>query len=806
MSDGDDYEDDNAPFILDSLSLNGDASLAAFFKSLAELIEHGKEETLILSAEAHIVTIDKNALFRAKNPNAPLPQQNAKPANKAPSKPTSKQHSRATTQTTIPSTNSASAAASSTTPSASTMSLSMAVAVPLADGQIIRQANAPTSLPTSHHGGDNVSDPELMENSNVVDPEIVFAPPRQAEPPASPQQAELQSPQSFGRDVAQAELIEAAKRLANSKKKEQTKSAVMNALNPKQWFKIKSPTSSSSSSTAIVHPLAVRPDKTNGGLNASSQSSPSPASLSPTLSPTHSPRNSGKGARSTSPRARVLPTHESWPPSASSQSTTIPHTEAVTLLLSNLAVYILPPAISIAVNELSTKYFLVYNQYKRYALQDILLISLPYRSGLRADGTDYAMRINDFSMHLRSGRTVWLQSPRGKRSLVVEALSDAYSHLLGTPLDMHQPDYVELIQSILDDSIVTMIKAMRMEGWAHSKPAQTGWLIHQRMYENSSGDAPIMAPTHSQINKSNGHAPFAMSPRHDNKSSVISPTSSSATSLSSSSSSNDHHKHSDYKSWELRYFVLSTDHYLLHFRNPIEKDAFNHVILSAHSQIIVNSSGLSKINNKLPLSFDCTEIDLTRALCRRMDDNIHGFDILVFPTSTESINGAPVTDKGYTRHMFTVIPPLLDQQQQNINDEKYKNLTIQTILQQYQQNNNNNNNKESKINYFPSSHPLANIQLTEQQVALADEQVKQWEKNLQNAILLNQKIINNDDTQITSTNSSNTSVMPSLFTPIVSQTSTTTNSTTSNSIIADDHQRDMSVSFNSSDTNVSTLS
>jgi len=185
---------------------------------------------------------------------------------------------------------------------------------------------------------------------------------------------------------------------------------------------------------------------------------------------------------------------------------TAPPPSPCTILLTNLALYVFPPAIAVEVevpaeaapedgqgqaagadgNEATaaakpkpattrriTKHFLVYNEFLRVSLSDIALVSLPYRAGLTRAGGDFALRITDFAITLterpeggasvvsglasagmvdgplRPFQSLWLQAPRNCRSLLVESLSDAIVCLTGRPVDISQPDYAQLIEDIL---------------------------------------------------------------------------------------------------------------------------------------------------------------------------------------------------------------------------------------------------------------------------------------------------------------------------------------------------------------------
>ena len=316
--------------------------------------------------------------------------------------------------------------------------------------------------------------------------------------------------------------------------------------------------------------------------------------------------------------------------------------------MTTLAVYVLPPAIPMELDG-RLQHFLILNQYQRIALQDVLLVSLPYRSGVSLSGGDYALRINDFVLHLRSGKNVWLQSPGGRRSVVVEVLSDAYRALLGHSLQMDQPDYLQLVSALHDGSIVSAMKQMRMEWWAMHAPREQGWLVHRSLQERS---ADVLSPT--------GNALPVFEHEHDRD------------------------------GWSMRWFVLSRDNYLLQFTSPAELEAFRLVMSAADSA--VHSSEGRKLSKKFPANFDCIEIDLTRAAVTmavpppaaatdQQQLSLNGFEVLVFPRGEAS--GTPVYDKGHTRHLFTVIPPFSEQMQAGWRQGDSPQQLLQELLLHY---------------------------------------------------------------------------------------------------------------------------
>jgi hypothetical protein len=288
--------------------------------------------------------------------------------------------------------------------------------------------NSPARPPPSKVPAERlVDDPEAVIDISdipVDDPEIVR---QKAIAPKPVKKVSTPPLQTLTIDKRQLELN---KKLMESKQKQPQKKwwKLDIDLNPAQLF-------------TSLNPSAKAKPNTNGNSNANKH----PANINnPPSNPTtvsNSTSLPANAAKSNSTAASVCP-----PPSP------------VTILITNFAVYVLSPAVF-----KDGRYSLDFTNYKRYPLLEILLVSLPYRSGISYSGGDYALRINDFSLHLTDDRDVWLLSPRGKRSMVVEVISDAFLHLTNRQLDMQQPDYTELIASILDRSIYAMIRELRDE-------------------------------------------------------------------------------------------------------------------------------------------------------------------------------------------------------------------------------------------------------------------------------------------------------------------------------------------------------
>lgn len=295
-----------------------------------------------------------------------------------------------------------------------------------------------------------------------------------------------------------------------------------------------------------------------------------------------------------------------------------------TFVLSNLALYLFPPAIPIELDgETPTspkqrKYFLVYTEYRRIALQDMLLVSLPYRMGITRNGGDFALRITDFTLHLRDGSSsLWLMAPPNGRSHLVECISDAYSNLMGLSLELHQVDYSGLISDILTGRIWPTVRELQIQRWAKAAPIKRGWLMHRTMH--------VWPATHG--------GPHAADT--DAAASTATPT-----------------------DWVKKYFVLTSDNFLLHFASSREFDAFQFLV----SECVSSSSSSSSVSvsGPFPGSFADSQIDLAKSLYLRTAHiaTEDGFEIIVYPrtSSMETKEGQEVREFGYTRHLFQIAP------------------------------------------------------------------------------------------------------------------------------------------------------
>jgi hypothetical protein len=427
---GEDFVDDDAPFIFDALGLKYDQALNTFFEQFIPSkpvnFANVKEE-LLVSALGWTRVVDDKLLADAKIPviQKKPPVKKDRPVDISKPKAASREPVNWSSSTPSPPPDSNSSSVYST----STSLISSIAASTVSDLPPLPALESPARPPPSKLLPEQLAaDPEALVTPSmvVIDPEIVVQQPVVFEP--IKKKKEPTPPiQTLTVDKRQLELN---KKLIESKKIEQKKET----KEPKKWWK-------------LDFDINLNPAQIFSSSNANAKSKPLSNGNSTKPSTVAGP--SQQKASSTS--APTVKTQTS-----STNASHCPPPTQITLLITNFAVYVFTPAIF-----KDGRYSLDLNTYKRYPLLEILLVSLPYRSGISYSGGDYALRINDFSLHLVDDRTVWLLSPRGKRSMVVEVISDAYLQLSNTQLDMQQPDYTELIASILDQSIYSMIKEMQ---------------------------------------------------------------------------------------------------------------------------------------------------------------------------------------------------------------------------------------------------------------------------------------------------------------------------------------------------------
>lgn len=109
--------------------------------------------------------------------------------------------------------------------------------------------------------------------------------------------------------------------------------------------------------------------------------------------------------------------------------------------------------------DLEGKQFLVVNQSKSYRLDDILLVSLPFRTANPSADAEYALRADDFIVHFRSSKKqLWINSRPGQRSDLVEMISDAYKGYKNQNLTIIWEEESIIIQALVNNTISQFVK------------------------------------------------------------------------------------------------------------------------------------------------------------------------------------------------------------------------------------------------------------------------------------------------------------------------------------------------------------
>ncbi|CEO96128.1 hypothetical protein PBRA_004818 [Plasmodiophora brassicae] len=131
-------------------------------------------------------------------------------------------------------------------------------------------------------------------------------------------------------------------------------------------------------------------------------------------------------------------------------------------------------------------------------LEDVILVSLPYRSTAGDSLAEVALRTDDCALHLISFATVWLRIPAEHgRSQFVETLFDAYERLVADQLPIQQIDYDELLAQIQNGDLHEQIVGSRQVQWAHQPLLRTGTFLYQAIRLGRSASMP----THIDVSK-----------------------------------------------------------------------------------------------------------------------------------------------------------------------------------------------------------------------------------------------------------------------------------------------------------------
>mmetsp|Transcript_25071 Transcript_25071/g.40474 ORF Transcript_25071/g.40474 Transcript_25071/m.40474 type:complete len:713 (+) Transcript_25071:287-2425(+) len=302
-------------------------------------------------------------------------------------------------------------------------------------------------------------------------------------------------------------------------------------------------------------------------------------------------------------RGSVTPTAETVPPfsvkkngEASKNGLTKSHQQAAhgtdleslaTLVLTQHALYLFPPAMKV-----EEKTFLVYNIYERFILQDLVMISRPYRKMRSEDGDDYAIRSDDVVLHWKTKKHTWIRPPKGKGPELVEVISHQFYELTGIRLAIQSMDGGKLMDMIIDKSIQNEMDDVLIEFWGLHELVMQGWLWHFCYHRNR------------------GEEPFKKIPKKPK--------------------------------WKREWFSLSSDNSLLRFKSPEEMAGFRAQAASLNLLPVSQKQSLRKTFNKCRI--DLMDVDI-RNMPILQDPG--GFEIMV---DTQWHFGR--VDSPITHHLF----------------------------------------------------------------------------------------------------------------------------------------------------------
>lgn len=141
----------------------------------------------------------------------------------------------------------------------------------------------------------------------------------------------------------------------------------------------------------------------------------------------------------------------------------------IVLLLTDVALYILPPL---------QNGIIQCDSYDRFPVEDIALLSLPYSFAVASGGhSDYALRTDDFALHMHNCRTLWIRAPHGHRSELGQIFAEVFSAAVpGLDLELNHCDYKELLQWIADSTIKSFVTQIKCTQFTKQSHLFQGWL------------------------------------------------------------------------------------------------------------------------------------------------------------------------------------------------------------------------------------------------------------------------------------------------------------------------------------------
>lgn len=138
-------------------------------------------------------------------------------------------------------------------------------------------------------------------------------------------------------------------------------------------------------------------------------------------------------------------------------------------ILTNQAFYLFSPQI-----KFGHVRHIICNTYIRHKLSSILMITLPYQSRETQSSLDYAVRTDEFCLHLLGNIHIWVKTYPGKRSEFAEAITDAYQSLTGRGIPLHYPEYNSMLDLIYENQTKNLLYENNESFWANCDVLKEG--------------------------------------------------------------------------------------------------------------------------------------------------------------------------------------------------------------------------------------------------------------------------------------------------------------------------------------------
>jgi hypothetical protein len=109
--------------------------------------------------------------------------------------------------------------------------------------------------------------------------------------------------------------------------------------------------------------------------------------------------------------------------------------------------------------------------YDKFSLDQFALVSLLYEQ----EHDQIAQRSEDLALHLHDFKTLWIRFA-GDRSQFVQLLSDSFTLLCGSEIEVNSYEHKELLQMIVNSAIHSQIMDLKISEFVHQPAQIEGWL------------------------------------------------------------------------------------------------------------------------------------------------------------------------------------------------------------------------------------------------------------------------------------------------------------------------------------------